>query len=390
EPPDGSLLSFVHENINNLGKQGDLKGHEVEAAFWKIVLDLPESPPIKYSWFLMPFEMSESEPCSGLQYIQYLHNRNDENSKVEIVNWSKKCPLPNQLCLYEAVKIGMKELIRPNRALRIEDVAAEMYYNPDVRDALRPFLVNVEGDSQSIELEKHTRITLIEKTVLIVVVQNTELFRFDKNIVYRVSEKRKRELSPVATPSKNVQDVKTILSNMENINNFPSATLDLLNYFLCSKEKDLKKESEEERPTVNKEIESFFRPNFRLSMIKQSLYDQVGWTILAEIVVMRTGGPKMPPISLTELANLYPHYREQLLKDIGMENLTRKQKSRIPQWRMHSINQAVFELENGGIFDVQHEYTTGEIAKSVQIRMDENKFRRLMNEITSNIERRSK
>ncbi|CBY09141.1 unnamed protein product [Oikopleura dioica] len=177
---------------------------------------------------------------------------------------------------------------------------------------------------------------------------------------------------------------------MENINNFPSATLDLLNYFLCSKEKDLKKESEEERPTVNKEIESFFRPNFRLSMIKQSLYDQVGWTILAEIVVMRTGGPKMPPISLTELANLYPHYREQLLKDIGMENLTRKQKSRIPQWRMHSINQAVFELENGGIFDVQHEYTTGEIAKSVQIRMDENKFRRLMNEITSNIERRSK
>jgi hypothetical protein len=55
-----------------------------------------------------------------------------------------------------------------------------------------------------------------------------------------------------------------------------------------------------------------------------------------------------------------------------------------------NLEKAVFELENGGIFDVQHEFTAGDVAKSVQIRMDENKFRRLMNEITSNIERRSK
>ena len=57
---------------------------------------------------------------------------------------------------------------------------------------------------------------------------------------------------------------------------------------------------------------------------------------------------------------------------------------------INDLEQAVFELDNGGILDVQHEFTAGEIAKSVQIRLDENKFRRLMNEITSNIERRSK
>ncbi len=139
--------------------------------------------------------------------------------------------------------------------------------------------------------------------------------------------------------------MKTILSNMENINNFPSATLDLLNYFLCSKEKDLKKESEEERPTVNKEIESFFRPNFRLSMIKQSLYDQVGWTILAEIVVMRTGGPKMPPISLTELANLYPHYRCVRLLD---KRLNRVQRAAVERYRNGKLNQKA-EITNSAV-----------------------------------------
>lgn len=50
----------------------------------------------------------------------------------------------------------------------------------------------------------------------------------------------------------------------------------------------------------------------------------------------------------------------------------------------------MFELEKASIFDVQFEYIAGELVKSVQIRMDENKFRRLMNEVTSNIERRTK
>ena len=139
-----------------------------------------------------------------------------------------------------------------------------------------------------------------------------------------MSEKRKREISPVAAaPSTNVKNVNTVLSNLKNIDHLPSEAMDLLNHFLVSKEKDLKKESEEERPTVNKEIESFFRPNFRLSMIKHGLFDQVGWTILAEIVVMRTGGPKMPPISLTELANLYPHYRYILLLDMRLNCVQR-------------------------------------------------------------------
>lgn len=139
--------------------------------------------------------------------------------------------------------------------------------------------------------------------------------------------------------------MSTILHNMKNIDHLPSDTLDLLKHFLSSKEKDLKKESEETRPTVNKEIESFFRPNFRLSMIKQGLFDQVGWTVLAEIVVMRTGGPKMPPISLTELANLYPHYRYVLLID---NRLNRVQSAAVERYRIGKFNQEA-EIANSAV-----------------------------------------
>ena len=126
-----------------------------------------------------------------------------------------------------------------------------------------------------------------------------------------MTEKRKREASPNGPPSKNVKNVNTILSNLNNFNlKFDDDAANfLIRDYLKKKGKDLKVEAEEERPTINKELESFFRPGFRASMLRQGFFRAIGWTILAEIVFMRTGGPKNLPMSLSNLVLLYPGYR---------------------------------------------------------------------------------
>ena len=79
----------------------------------------------------------------------------------------------------------MKELIKPNRGLRIEDLATEMYHNSEVRDELRPMAEQEDGNFRTVELDKATKTSLVEKTVLIVATQCSESFKFDKNVVYR-------------------------------------------------------------------------------------------------------------------------------------------------------------------------------------------------------------
>ena len=155
------------------------------------MLNHPEDPPMNLSWFLMPFQMNDPEPgerpqpCSGLLWLQYLHNKHEDWSKNEIRNWEKDCLLPNQLCLFEVIKKKMKELIKPNRGLRIEDLATEMYHNAEVRDELRPMAEQEDGNFRIVELDKATKTALVEKTVLIVATQCTESFKFDRNVVYR-------------------------------------------------------------------------------------------------------------------------------------------------------------------------------------------------------------
>ena len=68
----------------------------------------------------------------------------------------------------------------------------------------------------------------------------------------------------------------------------PDATKKLLTSFFKTNTSTLKKDEMDSRPTNVKEIFSYFREAFRYDLWKHGLFEVIGWTLIAEIVLSRT------------------------------------------------------------------------------------------------------
>ena len=88
------------------------------------------------------------------------------------------------------------------------------------------------------------------------------------------------------------QKLNLLMENMNSIENMPAETNLLMKKMLNKGHNNLRKEEIDTRPTNMKEVYSYFRESFRFDLAKHGLYEVVGWTILAEIVMSRTS-PKV-------------------------------------------------------------------------------------------------
>lgn len=370
-------------------RKGDLKENEVESAFWKIVLGIEEGV-IKNNGFLMPFSFIEQTPKSGVDFIQYI-DRSDSNAEDEISTWRATCPLPNGQELYSKIKSKMERIFKTSRSSPVDTLVCQMIRDSDVSNCLK---ILTPPTFELVELPLTTRTILCERVVSIVATQERELFKFEGLDVYKVTEKRKRERveSPVEAVPDNCRKVTTMIDSVKNLGKECELSADaqkLLNHFMKQNEHKLKKEEMETRPTKQMELSDIFRSAFRFNLIQNGMFQAIGWSIIAEIVLARTIGNSGKSCRLIEIATLYPHYRDTVIKDIEEKfSLSHPQKYRTPRWGLGQINQALFDLES--VFDIKHEFadTQESISKSCLVRVDETKFKRLMSEFNLNITNR--
>ena len=140
----------------------------------------------------------------------------------------------------------------------------------------------------------------------------------------------------------------TALHNSISGLTLPPAAANLITKAFNKGVSDLKKVEMETRSTNVKEVTSYFKEAFRADLHKARLFEVIGWTLLAEIVLSRTS--KDQYCTMIELSKIYPMGRESVKEEFKKRGI---RKPRVPTYNMYDINHIIHDLGHSFIIVVR-------------------------------------
>merc|ERR1712130_244122 len=118
--------------------------------------------------------------------------------------------------------------------------------------------------------------------------------------------KRKAEKAEVGAVSmvEKAQNITALHNSISGLSILPPAAANLITKAFNKNSSELKKEEMETRSTNVKEVTYYFKEAFRADLHKARLFEVIGCTLLAEIVLSRTS--KDQYCTMIELSKIYP------------------------------------------------------------------------------------
>ena len=191
-----TLLSEITPSMQKA--YSDLSLLEIDAVFWKLVLNIEEGL-LREGGVLLCFAYNEKQQAagtnvkqkiaSGLDFIQFV-NRKYPNYEQEVQQWQAGCPLPNGKQLYNRMKLKLNSYIKKQSRPKVEFRDALTFF---VRDhELDEYFSGLGGVSsfEEIEFPLFAKHAILNKVLSIIAVQERADFRFDGQTISKVAKRK--------------------------------------------------------------------------------------------------------------------------------------------------------------------------------------------------------
>lgn len=349
----------------------DLIKEEIESVYWKILLRIGDSASsLLHKGHLLCFSMNASEQStSGLDYVQLTNDSYPEYSE-EISQWRSSCYLPNMTVLFTTIAHKLKDYFNRKKinTCPFEEIKASFIRDPELQSNFK----YQNKQFQTVELPLQAKSAIIERLLFIGAIQDKDNYIFDGDLSGEISRVRnnKRKASEIAPTGNDVQQAAATLSRLDSVTNsieIPEAAKKLLAGIVFDKTKTIKKDEIDSRPTNIKVITSYFKDKFRNELASKGLRRQIGWSLIAEIIVSKSTRTSF--LTMGQLARIY----KNAIKEIIDKTYYKK----APHWDLCALNDEIHQLSP--VFPVRYETVQG-ITKSVIVEIEEQKFCQLMAE----------